>query len=421
MKYAIDGSNVLHGLRLNRKPSTRLFSKLLLDLKKRGNEFQLFFDDSIERQMKDEGLSTDWWQFKDALNKEGITAIFVPHADPHIQEYCKAYNAALLNSTDKINSWNIRPNIIHSARTKYLKGDVRIRLYNSADGDIVFICLAHESFAFGGIEFPNLGNISPVREFITNEPSVGNMSEGTLLVLALDASQSMTNEAFDGFPKSHHVNEIVKSTISTLRRSAIADGLYLAILRFENNVTYKKCPKKDTIFSSIYDWDETTKDFDYLSGIRPGQTNIRLALQRSKELFQDTLTEDDSISNLADYWRAIIVLITDGNHYIQRPDGTDETDADVAHEVVEIHSGVAAMTDVLIENRIMIGCVGIGTDINRKMLEGIASQRTAIQRQMAQSYNIDHLFEGEKLFINVDPKKSGFDKAIRAFIDLASS
>ncbi len=42
MIYAIDGSNVLLGLRLNRKPSYRLFARLLAVLRERGVGFQLY-------------------------------------------------------------------------------------------------------------------------------------------------------------------------------------------------------------------------------------------------------------------------------------------------------------------------------------------------------------------------------------------
>src|SRR5258706_10765735 len=98
MTYAIDGSNVLLGLRLNKKPSHRLFARLLLALRERGIEFQLFFDRSIENLMAKEGLTTDWNAFKGALTAAGIRPVFDDRADNPIQEFCRTHDAWLINS-----------------------------------------------------------------------------------------------------------------------------------------------------------------------------------------------------------------------------------------------------------------------------------------------------------------------------------
>ena len=189
------------------------------------------------------------------------------------------------------------------------------------------------------------------------------------------------------------------------------------MFRFENEVSPLLCPATGTVFASIFDWEKGIAKFDYLSGIRPGQTNIRLALQRSKELIQDTLLDKDAIRAIADDWRASVVLITDGRHYIQRPDGTLETEADVAGEAMNIHAGVTG----LIDQKIVVGCVGIGTDVNANMLQNIASLCSDVQRQMVRGKPVEKLLRDGRLFITVDAGSSGFDEAIRAFIDCASA
>jgi len=67
VKYAIDGSNVLLGLRIDRKPSVRLFCRLLLALKERKDEFQVFFDENLRNIMAREGLQSEWTRLLDAL------------------------------------------------------------------------------------------------------------------------------------------------------------------------------------------------------------------------------------------------------------------------------------------------------------------------------------------------------------------
>jgi uncharacterized protein YegL len=422
MKYAIDGSNVLLGVRLNKKPSTRLFACLLSKLKEDGTVFQLFFDNSIETKMAQAGLSSDWIALRDAMTLAGIQPEFASRADPLIERFCRAPGTAVINSTDKMDSWNTRPNQIHRARARRNKQTVRIALMDAYTGKTVLSVAAHAAFEFGGVRFPKLDDrdalvdqlIAPDTEYATA------VQEGTLLVLALDASSSMTTtNSFDGRKKSDHLNDVVKSSIERLKNSkrTFADGLYVAVLRFENDATLLPCSSTGAPFSSVNDWFDTLATFDYLKGITPGQTNLRLALQRAKELIQDTVADDDSISSIADQWRAAVVLITDGNHYLTRQDGTTESDADVAPQALDIHQGLSG----LIDSRIDVGCVGIGTDVNRALLSSIASECSPIQKRMATNSGIANLLQGSRLFINVDSNDPRFVEAIRAFINVASS
>jgi len=420
MKYAIDGSNVLLGLRLNKKPSDRLFARLLHALRERGADFQLFFDHSIEKLMAGEGLATEWSALRSALAAAGIRPIFAARADVLIEAFCHTHGAWVINSSDKMDSWNTRPSQIHRARVHRNRSTLQLALIDDATGKFVFHTSAHEPFDFGGVRFPALNMQSTILEALIAPDSQYSAvaAEGTLLILALDASGSMSQtNSYDGRPKSDHLNEIVKSAITRLRNSRIAEGLYVAILRFENDVTPLLC-STGTVFASVNDWFATLGTFDYLQGITLEQTNIRLALQRSKELFQNTIADSDPVSALADSWRAAVVLITDGNHYVKRPDdsGTYETDADVGHQALDIHQGLSG----LIGGRIDVGCVGIGTDVNQNLLVNIASQCTPTQRGMATRAGIGGLLLDDRLFIVVDSNNDKFGEAIRTFIDVAS-
>jgi Mg-chelatase subunit ChlD len=418
MIYAIDGSNVLLGLRLNKKPSHRLFARLLLALRERGTDFQLFFDNSIENLMAQERLTTEWNEFKGALTAAGITPTFHVRADSPIQAFCRAHDAWLINSSDKLDSWNTRPSRIHRARARRNRNTLELKLMDDMTAKAVFRESAHEPFNFGGIKFPALNMQNTIIEpLIAPDTQYSSAAaEGTLLVLALDASGSMSQtNSFDGRPKSEHLNEIVKSAITRLRNSRIGEGLYVAILRFEDDVTPLIC-STGAVFSSINDWFATLRTFNYLQGVILGQTNIRLALQRSKEMIQNTIADSDSVYALADNWRAAVVLITDGNHYVRRGDGTYETDANVALQALDIHEGLSG----LIGERIDVGCVGIGTDVNRNLLVNIASPCTATQRGMAARAGIGGLLLDDRLCIIVDSQNDKFGEAVRTFIDVAS-
>lgn len=417
MKYAIDGSNVLLGLRLNKKPSPPLFARLIHALIARRANFRVFFDNSIERTLAAEGLSSEWNTLKAAFAGAKIVPTFAPRADTHIEAYCNNEGAAVINAGDKMDSWNTRPSTVHRARLQRNRNALQLALVGT-NSQFIFSVPLHTPFELGGIGFPVL-NSSPtaVEPLIAPDSQyTANTSEGTLLVLALDASGSMAErKSFDGRPKHAHLNDIVKQTITRLRNSSIADGLYVAILRFENDVTALPGPG-GALFSSVHDWFAKLSEFDYLKGVTLGQTNIRLALQRTKELIQDTLADEDSMNQLADAWRASVVLITDGNHFVQRSDGTQETDNDVARQAFQIHEGMPH----LLQGRLDIGCVGIGSDVNHNLLRNIASQCTPTQKRIASVIGLSNFLQDNRLFITVDSKDPKFGEAIRAFIDVAS-
>jgi Mg-chelatase subunit ChlD len=153
-----------------------------------------------------------------------------------------------------------------------------------------------------------------------------------------------------------------------------------------------------------------------MEGAEHGNTNIRLALLRSKELIQDVLFNGEEADRIADAWRAAIVLITDGQHVVPQKDGTNETERQVIDEVIDIDSGAAG----LIGSRIDVACVGIGNDLNIDLLSKVASECTAHQMRMAARKKIDSLLIGGSLFVKVDAGDVNFGSVIRTFIDVSS-
>lgn len=424
MRYAIDGSNVLLGLRLNKKPSTRLLARLVSALWERGDTLQLFFDDSVQRLMSNQGLDAEWSALRDSLSHAGITPRFASRADPHIAEFCKGKSdAAVINFNDKMDSWNDRPSRIHRVRAYRKDKAVHLVLRDDATGKPILSVPAHESFQFGGIRFPSLNVGETAADHVIARDSgyvASGLTEGVLLIFALDASGSMgTTNSFDERLKSTHLNEVITSAIPRLRNSRLGQsgGLYIAILRFSDEVTPLLCPATGTPFASVNDWFTTLEGFNYLRGVTMSQTNLRLALQRAKELIQDALADEEHTGDIAAAWHASVVLITDGRHEVQRSDGTWETDEDVGPQALEIHMGLPG----LIDGRIDVGCVGIGADVNRPFLADLASACTPTQRRMATTAGVISLLRDNRLFMCVDSNDRGFGEAIRAFIDVASS
>jgi uncharacterized protein YegL len=244
-----------------------------------------------------------------------------------------------------------------------------------------------------------------------------SLAEATLLVFALDASGSMSEPAHDGRSKSEALNALIIQTFDRLRKSRIGDALYIAVLTFTDDVTPIPCPGTgDAGFSSAAAWAESSKSFSYTAGVTPGLTNIRLALQRAKELVQDALFDSEAAFDIADRWRAVIILITDGIHQVQRADGQPETDNDVIDELIGLDAGAGA----LIGSRIDVGCVGIGLNQKSELLSKIASACTPKQMQIARISRVDDLLVNNSLFIKVEANDKRYEEAIRSFIDVAS-
>src|SRR4051794_14730553 len=186
MRYAIDGSNVLLGLRVNKEPSIRLFLRLLVALADRGDSVQIFFDNSIRPLMQQAGLEADWQRLQDAFKVANVSPIFAVRADAQIERYCREHGAGLINFTDKMDSWNTRPAIVHRARAYRVRSALHVTLFDDATGRFIFNAPAHEPFTFGNIRFPSLDPQQVVveRSIAADSGDATAVAEGTLLVLA---------------------------------------------------------------------------------------------------------------------------------------------------------------------------------------------------------------------------------------------
>ncbi len=417
MEYAIDGSNALLNLIVDGKPSVRAFARLLILLEERGHPFRLFFDNSITNRMNEKGVGDDWLRLRAALQNAGIKPHYAPRADGPIEELCAQNGAALINAHDKIDSWRRKPKIIHRARVGRIKNKLQVELRDSR-GQFVLTAPLGEPFAFGGMAFAPVGATEVTLETRLNRDELApSLAEATLLVFALDASGSMLQPAHDGRTKSEVLNTLMIQTFDRLRKSRIGEALYIGVLTFTDDVTPISCPETgDAGFSSAATWADSGKSFDYMANVTPGLTNIRLALQRSKELIQDALFEGDTASEITDRWRAVIILVTDGIHAVRRTDGQPEADSDVVDELIDLDTGVGA----LIGSRIDVGCVGIGLDQNSDLLSKVASACTPKQRQIARISRVDDLLVNNSLFIKVDANDKRYEEAIRSFIDVVS-
>jgi hypothetical protein len=286
-----------------------------------------------------------------------------------------------------------------------------------------------DQVVFGRASFaPSNGLEEAASVIAPSAHAVSAPTEGVLIIFALDASISMSwSHTHDNRPKYEHLNGIVRDCVHRLSLSALSDGTYVSFLRFSDDVSSMHSPV-GTEFAHVADWDACMDKFNYLDGIEMGLTNLRLALQRAKELIQNALADQQMLGQLADRWRALLIVITDGRHEFKRLDGSLETDLDVAQEAMNIHLGISRMygddsaTDVqLIDDRISVGCVGIGTDVNRDLLFNISSPCTERQKHMARTAQISSLLVGERLFIQVDSNNARYADAIRSFVDVASS
>ena len=135
-----------------------------------------------------------------------------------------------------------------------------------------------------------------------------------------------------------------------------------------------------------------------------------------RELIHDIIFDSDLANDLADSWRAMIVLVTDGNHNIRRPDGRPEGDRNVIEEIEDIDTG----SEKLIDGKIAVGCVGIGSDLNMNLLSKIASPCTTDQLDNAAKMGVAKYLENGCLLLKVDERKPNFGTVIRSFVDMMS-
>ncbi len=411
--YVIDGSNVLLNARV---PSVRLFVALLFMLESNGKRYKVYFDKTVfpEVAKKDSKHGTAELpllrRLCEVLEQRGLVSV-ISHADGGIQEDCRRHDAPVINGTDKNDSWTYMPPILRYRIERRRDGGVQVYLVPAGQKKKLMKFDASESFEFGGIQFPAHADIrqDAVPAVWVERPHLRKTVDyGNLLVIALDASQSMDEtDTFDGRTKRQHVNEILRACIESLEKSTLK-LLYISILGFSDDVIVISPPGSPALFSPLKVWLRAPV-FDYAAGIPRGTTNIRLALDRATD-FIDGFRQSDASEDLARRWdSSTVVLLTDGRHETE-VDGVAETSADIRDHVYRTMNRSPGTSYAF---------VGMGGGASHTELQSWASKASPVQSVLA-ARNRVRLVDGA-LYVKADTRDSEMMDVVRSFIDVASS
>lgn len=410
MDFVIDGSNVLLGLRLKRVPSVRALARLLAALDAANKSYRVWFDNSTRGHL---ATHREELELFNALLKtlQGAKLVqMAPHADSGIQRDCKEFGCPVINSSDNNDSWPFQPKIY---RCRF--GRNREQLYVApahSPKRIVEVSLV-ESFDYRGLNFPATQAQATDEGAVVSVPSVRQpiQQNGNLLVLALDASQSMDQtDTYDGRSRAAHVNDILRKSIEELYKSTIRNSLYIAVLVFSSDVVTITPESKGPTFAPVKDWSKwvTTWAGSYESVVPRAQTNIRLTLDRASD-FLDQFRSSDEAPLLARRWTsAAVVTLTDGAHFLGEPEHA-ETSKDILGHVFHTLNR---------SENIQFAFVGIGADADDASMTAWASEATERQSQLAQRKNIELI--NSRLYVKVNNNDVNIGGIIRSFVDIVS-
>jgi hypothetical protein len=410
--FVIDGSNVLLGLRVKRMPSVRAFARLLAALEEQAKTYRVWFDNSIRGHLSaypQEKISFD--ALLDILQKAKLVDM-AQHADTGIQRACKEFGCPVINSSDNNDSWRIHQPKIYRCRFTGKKDSIYVAPAHSRSR--IFQTRLDESFYFRGLHFPvsetPIGDdessiVEVPRRFQRPSPN------GNLLILALDASQSMdATDTYDGRSRAAHVNEILRKSIDELNKSSISPALYIAVLSFSSDVTTVASDENGYVFSLARDWHRwlASEPAPYESHVDRSQTNIRLALDRASD-FVDRFRSSEEAPKLARQWSsAAVVMLTDGAHFLGDP-AHPETSRDILRHVFNTLNR---------SENIQFAFVGIGIDADHKSMTAWAGEPTERQKQVAQQKKLELV--DNRLYVKVDSADVNMGGIIRSFVDVVS-
>lgn len=412
MDYVIDGSNVLLGLRIKRVPSVRALARLLAALDAQGLTYTVWFDNSIRAHL---GQHPDQLAAFDDLKRVLESASLVhmaPRADRGIQKACKEFDCPVINSSDNNDSWAFQPTIFRCRFT--------------VDRSTVFVARAHsrtkilqasvvESFEFRGVRFPAIAGSSDIESPVVSVPSIRPkvFTNGHLLVLALDASQSMDAEdTFDGKSRCYHVNDILKKSIEELGKSAIATQLYIAVLAFSSDVVALHADETGSIFAPVRDWVKwlNNNPASYELKVDRAQTNIRLVLDRASD-YIDHFRISEEAGQLARKWAsAAVVTISDGAHYLKSEESTEMSKDILGHVFFTLNRS----------EDIAFAFVGIGAQADHDSMTAWASEATAQQKDLARGMSPPVQLVEDRLYVKVDSAEANMGRIVRSFVNVVS-
>lgn len=296
MDFVIDGSNVLLGLRVKRVPSVRALARLLAALDENKKTYRIWFDNSVRHRIghpQEEKLLDDLLKVLQSSKLVNMA----PHADAGIQNDCKEFGCPVINTSDNNDSWAFQPKI-YRCRFTGNKERIYVAPAHSRSRSRILEANLLESFVYRGLHFSaseapagdgsTVVTISNVRR----PPS----QNGNLLVLALDASQSMDEtDTYDRKSRAAHVNDVLRRSIEELNKSAIAGSLYIAVVAFSSDVLSLSADS-NSIFSPVRDWHRwlSSGSAVYETHVERAQTNIRLALDRASDFINQFRSSDEA-------------------------------------------------------------------------------------------------------------------------------
>jgi len=422
---AIDGSNVLRGRAglgfgrgAARRMSPALLGRLVTGLLTDGHQVRVFFDHSLIHVAQDHGVLDQFQLLCKALEAAGCGPDWAPVADIPIQLWCQRHEAGLVNESDNLTSWTYRPHPMYRVRLKGWTNGGAVYLYTDNNTTTFAKYDAYEPFLLGGYEF-QVSSGGEVYTSLQPDPfRPARQTTGVLLVLLLDASGSMESQkTFDSKKKSDHLNDLLFSLVTDLTSSAIANSLYLAILRFNQLVIPYDLP--GATVCSVHHWaNAMSAKPDYLAGTELGshRTDLSQALLEARRVILDVVTEDEG--TVADEWSASVVLVTDGCHNVSDALNGDLRPLDI---VADAARHLLQEADSLAPRTLSLGCVAIGSDADLDLLESIASEPTPRQLQMARVAGLHKHLINRKLLLHVNEDDQGYPATIRTFIDVSSS
>jgi hypothetical protein len=175
-----------------------------------------------------------------------------------------------------------------------------------------------------------------------------------------DESEGATR-TFDGRKKSEHLASILASTIQRLAISGLSPSFYVSLVSFAGNASTHKIEMADIAhISHVKSFVEGAK-FHYLNNATGNGTNIMSALSTSVDVIDQALS-DPKNADLALFWHALIILVTDGL------EGEDK------QAILQFTGGDALQRPKLKDGTIRLGCVGIGQDCDIGLLTNMASK-----------------------------------------------
>jgi hypothetical protein len=356
--FVIDGSNVLLGLRINRVPSVRAFARLLAALEEHAMTYHVWFDNSIRGHLAGHPQEANVFAALLQVLQKAELVNTAPRADTRIQQACKEFDCPVINTSDNNTSWTHKPTI-YRCRFTSNKASIYVTLAQSRDR--ILQALLDKSFFFRGLHFPvSATSIGDDENPIVEMPSFRRppSQNGNLLVLALDASQSMdATDTYDGRSRAAHVNEVLRKSFEELNKSSIASTLYVAVLAFSSDVIPLSPHGEGSIFSPVRDWYSCINSglAEYETYVERAQTNIRLALDRATD-FIDRFRSSDEAPKLARQWpSAAVVILTDGAHFLGGP-ANPETSRDILGHVFHTlnrSEGISSLLSALAPTPIM--------------------------------------------------------------------